>query len=432
MERQRTPSKDFRPPGRLIGVVLPVCAVAACNQTMAPSKPPPPIVASTEGAVRVLLEADLDRVRFRSNQPLTIVGQGGVPATHTADQWLVIRTTSAGRLWAGAAQSYYGELTLSQKPNSNVQVSYVRKGEKEWSDERAYFGAMRVRIDEDRGIRVVNIVHLERYVECVVAAEVWPTFETEAFRAQAIAARTFVLYQMQRRKSASFDVSATQGAQVYRGIRRDAMGRRAADAAGHTRGIVCTWHKDGADRLFSTYYSSVCGGMSQSAAIFGKADDIGPLAGGVACDYCRIAPGGTYRWGPARLPADEVLSRLVTRYPKLASLKRLVRIVPAQTTPNARLVRLKLVGSSGETHELLAERFRLAVGSDVMRSTDCEIHLENGSVVFSRGRGFGHGLGLCQWGMQGQALEDKQAYEILKYYYPGSGLQQADQVVVLR
>lgn len=426
MERQRTPSKDFRPPGRLIGVVLPVCAVVACNRTMAPSKPPPPIVASTEGAVRVLLEEGVDRVRFRSNRPLTIVGQGGVPATHTADQWFVVRATSAGRLWAGAAQSSYNELTLFPKPNNNVQVSYLRNGEKEWSDERAYFGAMRVRIDEDRGIRVINLVDLERYVECVVAVEVWPTFETEAFRAQAIAARTFVLYQMQRRKAASFDVSATQGAQVYRGIRRDATGRRAADAAAHTRGIVCTWPKDGADRLFSTYYSSVCGGMSQSAAIFGKADDIAPLAGGVACDYCRIAPRGTYRWGPTRLPADEVLRRLVTRYPKLALLKRLVRIIPAQTTPRGRLVRVKLVGSSGETHELLAERFRLAVGSDIMRSTDCEIRLENGSAVFSRGRGFGHGLGACQWGMQGQALEGKRADQILKYYFPGSRLQRPD------
>ncbi len=432
MERYRTPSNDFLRPGRLIAAAFPVCWIAACDRSIPPSKPPVPVVASTEGVVRVLLEQGADRVRFRSDTPLAVVGQSGATATHPADQWFVVRTTPAGRLVTRGAHPSCDSLTLSPKANRSVQFSYLRDGEKEWTEPHAYYGAMRVDIGDDHGIRVINVVDLEPYVACVVAAEVWPTFQSEAFRAQAIAVRTFVLYQKQRRTSASFDISATQGAQVYRGIRDDATGRRAEEAARHTRGIVCTWNKDGVDRLFSTYYSSACGGMSQSAAIFGKADDIPPLAGGVACDYCRIAPRGTYRWGPSRLPAHEVLRRLVTRYPKLASLNRLVRIIPIQTTRRGRLIRLKLVGSSGETHELLAERFRLAVGPDIMRSTDCKIRLEHGSVVFSRGRGFGHGLGLCQWGMQGQALEGKRADEILKYYYPGSRLQQADQIEDLR
>jgi len=46
-------------------------------------------------------------------------------------------------------------------------------------------------------------------------------------------------------------------------------------------------------------------------------------------------------------------------------------------------------------------------------------------VIFEDGHGFGHGLGLCQWGMQGQALEGKRAGEILRYYYPGSKLTRA-------
>jgi stage II sporulation protein D len=255
-----------------------------------------------------------------------------------------------------------------------------------------------------------------------VANEVWPSFETEAYRAQAIVARTYVLHQMERRRRAAFDVRATEGSQVYRGIRRDGPGRRAAEAARYTRGIVCTCRSRRGEGLFSTYYSAACGGASQSAAIFGKADDIPPLRGGVRCDYCKIAPGETYRWGPVRMGQDEVLSSLIERYPELVSLGDIVAIEPIERTPFGRPVRLRITGSSGQEHDILAERFRLAIGSRVVRSTDCDIRVLKDEVIFDNGRGFGHGLGLCQWGAQGQALEGKRAGEILRFYYPGSRL----------
>jgi stage II sporulation protein D len=83
---------------------------------------------------------------------------------------------------------------------------------------------------------------------------------------------------------------------------------------------------------------------------------------------------------------------------------------------------LRITGSSGQEHDILAERFRLAIGSRIVRSTDCDIRVLKDEVVFENGRGFGHGLGLCQWGAQGQALEGKRAGEILRFYYPGSRL----------
>ena len=119
-------------------------------------------------------------------------------------------------------------------------------------------------------------------------------------------------------------------------MRTDGPGRGAAEAARDTRGNVCTWRDDGEDRLFSTYYSAVCGGMSQSAAIFGKGDEVPPLRGGVACDYCKIAPDQTYRWGPVRLSCDDVVSRLVSRYPKLVSLGGIRAIDSIDPSPAAR------------------------------------------------------------------------------------------------
>jgi len=174
--------------------------------------------------------------------------------------------------------------------------------------------------------------------------------------------------------------------------------------------------------LFCTYYSAACGGMSQSAAIFDRQNYVAPLSGGVRCDFCRIAPGGTYRWGPVRIAREKVRLRLVSAYPKLASLGPIRNIKVIERTPAGRPVRLRIAGASGKSHDILAERFRLALGGSEVRSTDFTIHVTKRDVVFENGRGFGHGLGLCQWGMQGQALQGKLAGEILRYYYPGSRL----------
>jgi len=295
----------------------------------------------------------------------------------------------------------------------------------DWSPGNRYPGTLRVILRENGHLDVINAVDVERYVACVVANEVWPTFETEAYRAQAIASRTFVLYQMRRRNTAVFDVVATQSSQVYRGIRTDGTGRRANEAARYTQGIVLTYREGSEDRLFCAYYSAACGGMSQSAAIFGPENDIGPLSGGVRCDYCKIAPGKTYRWGPVRLTKQEVRSRLVAAYPKLTLPGRIRDITVIERTPSDRPVLLQITGAGGKHIDMLAERFRLAMGGSEIRSTDFSLRVTEQHVIFEDGHGFGHGLGLCQWGMQGQALEGKRAGEILRYYYPGSKLTRA-------
>jgi len=369
--------------------------------------------------VRVLLASDAPRVRLRADGPLTLF-EGPTPRAaggFTGDGVIAWHDGGVVRI-AGASWSA-PRVTARPSDGDAVRVSLERDGQ--WSAEVAYPGAIHLSVD-DAGLEVVNELDLDRYVACVVANEVWPTFETEAFRAQAIVARTFVLYHMSRRSNAPYDVSATQGSQVYRGVRGDAVGRRAAEAAEYTRGIVLTWRDHDEDRLFCTYYSAACGGASQSAALLGPEGDAAPLRGGVRCDYCKIAPGDTYRWGPVRLKADELLSRLLERYPELAALGRITDIAPLEQTPSGRLISLRITGSSGTTHDILAERFRLAVGPTVVRSTDCRILVSGDEVIFENGKGYGHGLGLCQWGMQGLAQSGKPAAEILRFYYPGSKL----------
>jgi len=165
--------------------------------------------------------------------------------------------------------------------------------------------------------------------------------------------------------------------------------------------------------------------MSQSAAIFGPQGAIEPLAGNVACDYCKIGPQDTYRWGPTRIGKRELLVRLAARYAEFDSWRDILEIVPIEKTSDGRAVQIRLVGEGSAVSELMAERFRLAVGSTIMRSTACDIRVAGQDVVFENGRGFGHGLGLCQWGAEGQVREGKRAAEVLRFYYPGSKLTRA-------
>lgn len=442
-----------------VALALTVRAMLGCDAAQAESRSLPGAVPILRD-VRVLLGAAVERVRLRADQPVALsdgrtlrprptastplsvdanddyLAEDGVIAWHTAcgsgaDARGGVAVTKAfgdagsrtTRESCGDELSPMPRMTFRPSEGDAIRLSFDRAGQ--WSAEVAYPGLIHLTATDEGGLEVVNELDLERYVGCVVANEAWPTFDAEAFRAQAIVTRTFVLYQMSRRPNAPFDVSATQGSQVYRGIRDDAVGRRAVEAAEYTRGIVCTWRDRDEDRLFCTYYSAACGGMSQSAALLGPEGDVPPLRGGVKCDYCKIAPADTYRWGPVRLAADEVLARLIERYPDLASLGGITAVTPLEQTPAGRLVSIRIKGKHGANHDMLAERFRLAVGPTVIRSTDCQIRVKDGEMIFENGKGYGHGLGLCQWGTQGQAQAGKQAAEILRFYYPDAKLTRA-------
>jgi stage II sporulation protein D len=374
--------------------------------------------------IRVLIVTDAHRLRVRAQRPVELIHDDGtVRQTGAPGRWTVLTPTSSGDFLLDGGPTRVTVGTLRARGGAALTLSFRRAGD--WSSPRTYPGLVRLRVSDEGLIDATNEVDIETYVAAVVAEEVWPTFETEAYRAQAIVARTYALYQMQRRRSRSYDITAAEASQVYDGLRTDEVGVRASRAAAYTRGVVCTHPVDGTDRLFSTYYHAACGGMTQSASIFGQADDIAPLAGGVVCDFCKIAPGNTYRWGPVTLSKRELMDRLVARYPQLESLGVPVAIDVVERAAGGRPKRIRLTGSNGKTHAMLAERFRLAVGARLMRSTCCDIRLDGPNVILENGKGFGHGLGLCQWGAQAQALAGKKAGEILRYYYPGAKLTRA-------
>lgn len=282
-----------------------------------------------------------------------------------------------------------------------------------------YRGALRIQRVGD-GLFFDNHVDVESYLRGVLRGELPRDFHAESFKALAVAARTYVLFQKQNGPAdRAFDVYDHEGSQMYIGVRGE--DRVAVDAVAQTAGEVCTWNNGRGDEIFCTFYSSACGGQTQAVSNFKPAmPAIPPLAGNVACNDCYLAR--FYRWDPVEISKEELTKRLVGRYSTLSQLGTIVQLEPKARTADGRIIRILLIGSTGRNETLIGEDFRLCVGGRVLKSTNFEIETRPKSFIFKNGKGFGHGVGLCQHGMETKARRGMAYRQILKIYYPRSDI----------
>ena len=196
-------------------------------------------------------------------------------------------------------------------------------------------------------------------------------------------------------------------------------------AVNETYGIVLKCKQpDGTEDIFPSYYGSACGGHTENSEnVFG--DSYEPLKG-VPCPYCKeVAKPEIFFWPEVKFDQNDVFSRLMNRYPNLNRLGEITEIsVDKESNYGdfSRLTRIKISGSNGKSEFLRAEDFRLVIDptGKKIRSTACKLETSGTDFIFTNGRGWGHGVGMCQCGVQGMAREGKTSEEILNHYYPGS------------
>jgi stage II sporulation protein D len=288
-----------------------------------------------------------------------------------------------------------------------------------------YRGTLHLVPDGDDAFYAVNHVDLESYLAGVLPKELYPYWHDETYRAQAIAARTYALYHMTTRgKSEPYDLGAGQGWQVYGGF--SAENERAWDAVRSTHGTVLAHGTEGDERIFQAHYSACCGGRVNPVTVLRDAPADTPMGGGQECTHCRDCP--RYRWEPVRVSKQEMHAALLGTYRSAGDLRGIEEVRVTAATDWGRPLRLELVGPRGASIRLRAEDLRLALlrsGSPAARklySMNCEIRDLGDEIEFAEGRGFGHGVGLCQWGAEGRAADGWYAEEILAYYYRGAKL----------
>jgi stage II sporulation protein D len=274
--------------------------------------------------------------------------------------------------------------------------------------ERRYPGELRIARSVDGKHRPYAAMDLETYVAGVVPGEIPAQFPREAQRTQAILARTYALSSIPWETLGAPIVVADSGGvdQEYHGIPNVQKHREiAADAAQSTRGVVLL---DGAVPL-RAWYHSTCGGHTAAAtSVFGVEPRVS--LSGVACEWCTSSK--YYRWD-AQLPKDAVL-RAAGMSPRLP----LEGFDVARRDDAGRATHFR-VHAGGKSKEVEAARFRLAVGASRLRSCLLDQASVDGQGVHVKGRGWGHGVGLCQIGAKTLAEQSLLARDIVRTYYPG-------------
>lgn len=261
------------------------------------------------------------------------------------------------------------------------------------------------RYDGKPELLVVHPLDLETYVAGIVSSELPGGWPLEAYKAQAVAARTFALWQKYRRLDLPYHMEASVLDQVYHGVEREHA--LAHQAAQETAGQVLTFRHV----VAQAYFHASCGDRTESARE-GWGTEL-PYLPGSQCGMCKLAT--RYGWSARIARAD------VERALKPLLGESVVSLSITRKTASGRAKDVQLVGKT-KKRTITAADLRRLLGYSTLWSTFIDKLELNGDALVAHGKGSGHGVGLCQWGARGMADAGTKYDAILATYYPGATL----------
>lgn len=299
---------------------------------------------------------------------------------------------------AFSAQGGGGNVAIGQWRSNQLWIEPKDNGYV-WIGDRWYRGRTEL-VLTGRGVTAVNYVDLEQYLYSVLGSEMSANWPLEALKAQAVAARSFALYKRATSGNSIYDVGDTTTWQVYKGLESEAQGtHQAVDA---TTGQVMTYN---GQVILAAFHSS-SGGHTENVEDVWKQSL--PYLRGVS-DYDVGAP--VFEW--TKSFSRSQLSRLIS------GVGNVMALTPERTTPWGRVISMKVRGDRGT---------RIVSGSDLrdalaLKSTLFVVN-PSGNGFEITGRGYGHGLGLSQWGAHNLAEQGVNYQQILVHYYQNATLAQ--------
>lgn len=269
-----------------------------------------------------------------------------------------------------------------------------------------YPGTLRIARSLDGRTHAYVVTDLETYLQGVVPGEIPATFPREAQRVQAIIARTYAMSAVPDAARGAPIVVTDSGRhdQEYHGIPPVPSHRRIAkDAVESTAGLVAL---DGAEPL-RAWYHSTCGGHTTPAADVFRVPGRVALSG-VGCSWCTASK--YYRW------SSDVAAVDVVKAAGLSGELTAMQVARRDSAGRATAFRIRTTKSDKVVR---APEFRLRLGPSKLRSTWIDESSVRGAAVHLAGRGWGHGVGLCQMGAKGLAEKGMRGEDIVTTYYPG-------------
>jgi stage II sporulation protein D len=278
---------------------------------------------------------------------------------------------------------------------------FLRVGAKQFRDALYVYSA-------NQECVVVNHVDLEKYIVGLLNSEMSANWSLQALKAQAVAARTYAVYQMREAgasaSSRPFDVQSTVKDQVYEGAHKERF--VTTRAVMETQGQILTF----GHAPIKAFYHSTCGGQTENPAkVWGTSV---PYMKPVPCGYCKTSP--RFKWDHS-ITYRELTTKLF--HAKLVERREGVKQVSIAKFNNLGRAQTIIVKTNKREILMPAQRFREILGFSNVLSTRFRLDTALG-VLLVEGRGSGHGVGLCQYGAKGMSDQGYSFDQILKHYYP--------------
>ncbi|WP_303733143.1 SpoIID/LytB domain-containing protein [Fibrobacter succinogenes] len=273
-------------------------------------------------------------------------------------------------------------------------------------------------------LNAINVIDIEDYLRGVVPYEIGKLDESkfEALKAQAVAARTYAYKHFGSRVAQGFDVYADTRDQVYKGLH--SATELTDKAVRETEGVVMTYNGE----FITAYYHSTCGGETEGVVTWGRPDhpylknkpDLRPDG----TPWCRES---NYTEWTREFTEDELrdlfqinAKEAKANVPSFSSIKSM----HIQDTLKSGRIHTLVIETNNGSFTAKADKIRWLFkrGGTILPSSFFRIH-KNGNDWILKGKGFGHGVGLCQMGARARAQAGQSYIQILTHYYPGITLE---------
>ncbi len=267
---------------------------------------------------------------------------------------------------------------------------------------QTYNGNIDVKKDE-KGLYFIAEIPFEKYVEGVVASEAGKYWDIEALKVQAVIVRTYAAYYKSINAGKDYHLTSTVLHQLYKGENSDPW---VALAVRETEGEILTYE----GTPIEAFYHSTCGGKTElPEEVWGKRKDYPYLKSVTSAD--ESSPYASWK---RKLSFEEI--------GKALGIKGIKGISISSLTSTGRAKTLKVLKEDSSETEIKATDLRRLLGYKELPSTMFTIE-SNGKEATFIGKGYGHGVGLSQWGAFEMTKQGKTYKEILQYYYAGAVLQ---------
>lgn len=273
-------------------------------------------------------------------------------------------------------------------------------------------------------IWIINVLSMEDYLKGVVPCEIGKISRAlfEAAKAQAVAARTYAYAHLNQYAALEFDLYASVRDQVYSGVQSET--ELTDRAVKETQGFILTYEQ----RLIEAKYHSTCGG---STADFNDAwpGTPPPYLKSVRCPYCQSSP--HYTWQRKHLKNDffaHLRSRLDDIEESIPEEELIRNIKLIRNRRSKRILEVVIITAENE-YSIPGYQVRKLFGDDqdpggLLKSNYITFDVRADTIII-KGKGFGHGVGMCQFGAIEMARQGKDFKEILSHYYTGTRISKA-------